>query len=311
VAAEHHGVKSIIAAFFANLGIAVAKFVGFLFTGSASMLAESIHSVADTGNQGLLLLGGRMARRRATEEHQFGFGRERYFWAFVVALVLFSFGSLFSLVEGIDKLRHPHAVESLGWALAILGLAMVFEGLSFRTAMRESRPLKGSRTWWGFIRTARVPELPVVLLEDSGALVGLSFAFVAVTIAAVADAPVWDAIGTLCIGALLGVIAVVLAVEMKGLLIGESALPETQETIRRAVVSAPHVVGLIHLRTQYLGPDELLVGVKVAFDPTLTVAELAVAINQVEANVRAEVPIARPMYVEPDVLGDDPAPEVD
>jgi cation diffusion facilitator family transporter len=311
VAAEHHGVKSIIAAFFANLGIAVAKFVGFLFTGSASMLAESIHSVADTGNQGLLLLGGRMARRRATEEHQFGFGRERYFWAFVVALVLFSFGSLFSLVEGIDKLRHPHAVESLGWALAILGLAMVFEGLSFRTAMRESRPLKGSRTWWGFIRTARVPELPVVLLEDSGALVGLSFAFVAVTIAAVADAPVWDAIGTLCIGALLGVIAVVLAVEMKGLLIGESALPETQETIRRAVVSAPHVVGLIHLRTQYLGPDELLVGVKVAFDPTLTVAELAVAINQVEANVRAEVPIARPMYVEPDVEGDDPAPEVD
>jgi cation diffusion facilitator family transporter len=311
VAAEHHGVKSIIAAFFANLGIAIAKFVGFLFTGSASMLAESIHSVADTGNQGLLLLGGRMARRRATEEHQFGFGRERFFWAFVVALVLFSLGSLFSLVEGIDKLRHPHAVESLGWALAILGIAMVFEGFSFRTAMRESRPLKGSRTWWGFIRTARVPELPVVLLEDSGALVGLSFAFVAVTIAALADAPVWDAIGTLCIGTLLGVIAIVLAVEMKGLLIGESALPETQETIHRAVATSPHVVRVIHLRTQYLGPDELLVGVKVAFDPTLTVAELAEAINQVEANVRAEVPIARPMYVEPDVLGGDPAPEVD
>jgi len=305
-----HGVKSIIAAFFANLGIAVAKFVGFLFTRSSSMLAESIHSVADTGNQGLLLLGGRMARRDANTRFQFGFGRERYFWSFVVALVLFSLGSLFALWEGFQKIRHPHTVESLGWALGILGVAMVLESFSLRTALRESRPLKPSGSWWRFIRTAHVPELPVVLLEDSAALIGLVLAFVAVTIAAVADAPVWDAVGTLCIGLLLGVIAVILAVEMKGLLIGESALPEDQDLIRHAIDASPHVERIIHLRTQYLGPDELLVGVKVAFDTALTVPELATAINEIERNVREVVPIAWPMYVEPDVIDERAAPPV-
>ena len=190
-----HGTKAILAAFFANLGIAIAKFVGFAFTRSASMLAEAIHSVADTGNQALLLLGGRLARREADERFQFGRARERYFWSFVVALVLFSLGSLFALFEAYEKIRHPEEIKSPGWAFGILGFAIVLEVFSFRTAINESIPIKADRTWWQFIRTSRNPELPVVLLEDLGALVGLVFAFVAVLIAVVADAPIWDGIG--------------------------------------------------------------------------------------------------------------------
>jgi cation diffusion facilitator family transporter len=294
-----HGTKAILAAFFANLAIAIAKFVGFAFTRSASMLAEAIHSVADTGNQGLLLLGGRMARLEADEQYQFGRARERYFWSFVVALVLFSLGSLFALFEAYEKLRHPHEIESPAWAFVILGLAIVLELFSFRTAIVESLPLKGERTWWQFVRSSRHPELPVVLLEDLGALLGLVFAFGAVTIAVVADAPIWDGIGTLAIGILLGVIAIVLAIEMRSLLIGEAARPAEYAKITNAIAGAPHVEEIIHLRTQHLGPDELLVGAKVLFADGLDTDQLASAINVIEARVRAEVPHAKPMYVEP------------
>jgi cation diffusion facilitator family transporter len=296
-----HGTRAILAAFFANLGIAIAKFVGFVFTRSASMLAESIHSVADTGNQALLLLGGRLARREADDRFQFGRARERYFWSFVVALVLFSLGALFSLFEAYEKLRHPEEISSPAWAFGILGIAIVLESFSFRTAIVESRPLKGDRSWWQFVRTSRSPELPVVLLEDLGALVGLMLAFGAITIAVVADAPVWDGIGTLLIGILLGVIAVILAIEMKSLLIGESARPEELRKIREAIDGSPHVTEIIHLRTQHLGPDELLVGAKVLFDDGLDTDGVAAAINDLEVRVRAVVPHARPMYVEPAV----------
>ncbi|MCP3976684.1 MAG: cation transporter [bacterium] len=298
------GTKAIIAAFFANLGIAIAKFIAFGFTRSSSMLAEAIHSVADTGNQGLLMLGGRLARREADDRFQFGFGRERYFWSFIVALVLFSIGSLFAIYEGIEKIRHPHEIESPIWAFLVLGIAIVLEAFSFRVAVRESRPLKGQATWWNFVRHARIPELPVVLLEDLGAMIGLIFAFASVTIAVVFDAPVWDGIGTLAIGLLLGVIAVVLAIEMRSLLLGESATPANLEKIRAAIVSSPGVVNIIHLRTQHLGPEELLVGAKVAFDPDLDVKGIAAAINEVERRVREQVPMARPMYVEPDVFAE-------
>jgi len=304
-----HGTKAIVAAFFANLGIAIAKFIGFAFTRSASMLAESIHSVADTGNQALLLLGGRLAGREADERFQFGRSRERYFWSFVVALVLFSLGSLFALFEAYEKLRHPEGINSPAWAFGILGVAIGLEGFSFRTAINESVPLKGDRTWWQFIRTSRSPELPVVLLEDLGALIGLALAFIAVLIAVIADAPIWDGIGTLAIGLLLGAIAVILAIEMKGLLIGESARPEEMDRIRGAIESSPGVDQLIHLRTQHLGPDELLVGVKVLFDPSLDGAGLAAAVNEVERRVRAEVPHAHPMYVEPAVHPDRYVPD--
>ena len=168
-----HGTRAVIAALLANVGIAVAKFVGFVITGSASMLAESIHSVADSGNQCLLLLGGRRARREADEAHPFGYGRERYFWAFIVALVLFSLGGAFAIFEGIEKIRHPHEVESPAVAIAILLFAVALETYSFRTAIVEADKIRGDASWWQFIRRSKNPELPVVLLEDLGAEIGL------------------------------------------------------------------------------------------------------------------------------------------
>lgn len=291
--------KAILAALFANLGIAIAKFVAFVFTRSSSMLAEAIHSVADSSNQALLLLGGRLARRDATDEHQFGFGRERYFWSFVVALVLFSVGSLFALWEGVEKIRHPHEISSPLWAISVLSIGIVLEGFSFRTAIVESNRIRGSASWTAFIRRSRTPELPVVLLEDLGAMIGLVLALAAVSIATVFDAPAWDGIGTLSIGVLLGAIAVVLMVEMRSLLLGESAGKADAAAIRAAISSTEGVERLIHLRTQHIGPDELLVAAKVQFDPGYTTAELTAAIGRVETNTRRAVPIARPMYVEP------------
>ncbi len=294
--------KAIFAAFFANLGIAVAKFVGFLITSSAGLLAEAAHSLADTGNQALLLLGSKRAQKGATAEHPFGYGRERYFWAFVVALVLFSAGGLFALYEGIQKLIHPHEAESLGVAVVILVFAMCLEGFSLRTAIKETRHVKSETTgWWRFIRTAKQPELPVVLLEDVGAMIGLVFALTGVLLAHFTHNPRWDAAGSIAIGALLVVIAAVLAVEMKGLLIGEGASAETVAVIRSSLESAPHVNQLIHLRTEHLGPDELLVAAKLEFERSLTIEGLADAIDGAEAVLRARVPIARLVYIEPDI----------
>lgn len=296
-----HGKKAIVAAFLANLGIALAKFIGFLITRSSSMLAESVHSLADTGNQGLLLLGDRRAGRAADERHQFGYGRERYFWAFVVALVLFIGGAVFAIYEGIEKVLHPHELESPAIAIAILVLAIGLEGFSFSTAVREANPLRQGRSWPRFIREARSPELPVLLLEDSGALVGLSLALTGVVLSVVTDHPVFDGISTLAIGVLLAFIAVVLAVEMKSLLIGESATGADAVAIRSALEDDAGVVSVIHLRTEHLGPDELLVATKLAFLPQLTLAELAAAIDAAEVRVRSAVPAARLIYIEPDL----------
>ena len=298
-----HGTKAVVAALLANAGIAVAKFVGYIITGSGSMLAESIHSVADSGNQGLLLLGGRRAARQADAAHPFGYGRERYFWAFIVSLVLFSLGGAFAIFEGIEKIRHPHELESVGVAIVILVLAIGLESYSFRTAIVESNKVRGDASWWEFVRHSKNPELPVVLLEDLGAEVGLLIALGAVTTAHVTGDPLYDAIGTLTIGVLLTCIAVFLAIEMKSLLMGETAAPKVQETIRTCVEGDPEVVRLIHQRTQHLGPEELLVAAKVAFVEGLGVPELAAAVNRVETAVRAAVPSARIMYIEPDVVG--------
>ena len=293
--------KAIIAAFFANLGIALAKFAGFALTASASMLAEAVHSVADTSNQGLLILGGRRSRRAATPMHPFGFGRERYFWSFIVALVIFSLGALFALFEAEEKLRHPHEIESPLVAVAILGVAIVFESFSLRTAVHESRAVKGDASWWSFIRHSRGPELPVVLLEDLGALVGLAFALVGVVLADVTGNARFDAVGSLAIGLLLAAIAIVLMIEMKSLLMGETATEDTERTIRHAVERRPPVRRLIHMRTQHLGPEELLVCLKVELDGTLDASTVVTAINDIEAEVRRAVPAARIMYVEPDL----------
>ena len=296
------GTKAIIAALLANLGIAISKFAGFVITGSSAMLAESVHSVADSGNQALLLLGQRRSRRRATPTHPFGYGRERYFWAFVVALVLFTLGAVFSVYEGIHKLQHPEELESAGVAIAILAVAIVLEAFSFRTAVVEANHVRGDEGWVAFIRHSRAPELPVVLLEDLGALVGLALALGGVGLTIVTDDPMWDAIGTICIGTLLGIIAIVLVVEMKSLLIGEGAKPEEEAAIRQVIESAPSVNELIHMRTEYLGPDELLVGAKVAFDRDLSVDELARAVDALESGVRERCHQVGPMYIEPDVV---------
>ena len=312
-----HGKKAVFAAAAANLGIALAKFVGFLVTGSSALLAETIHSVADTGNQGLLLIGARQASREADEEHPFGYGRERFFYAFVVALVLFSLGSLFALYEGVQKLRHPHELDSPLVAVGLLLVAVVLESLSIRTALHEARPLKGDIGWWTFIRRAKNPELPVVLLEDLGALIGLAIALVGVALVEITGNADFDAVSTLGISVLLGMIAVVLAHEMKSLLIGESATAATVREIRGALRDAPAVRRLIHLRTLHLGPEELLVGAKVELDPHLDVEQVAAAIDETEQRLRDAVPIARVVYLEPDVFDPvrldtaHPAPGVD
>ncbi len=302
--------KAIFAAFFANLGIAVAKFAGFLVTGASSMLAESIHSLADTSNQGLLLLGGRTAARPPTPEHPFGYGRDRYFWSFVVALVLFSVGGLFALYEGVSKLRDPHELTSPAVAIVILGVAVVLEIFSLRTAIRAARPEKAGRSWVAYIRRSKSPELPVVLLEDLGALFGLVFALVGVSLAVITDEPRFDGAATLAIGLLLVTIAVILVIEMKSLLIGESATPEQQVAIRAQIEAGDDVRRLIHMRTLHLGPDELLVAAKIELGPSLEAAAIAGAINEAEQRVRSAVPIARVIYLEPDLYasGDRPAP---
>jgi cation diffusion facilitator family transporter len=295
------GTKAIIAALLANAGIAVAKFIGYLVTGSSSMLAEAVHSVADTSNQGLLLLGGKRAQRAATAEHPFGYGRDRYFYSFVVALLLFSLGSIFAIYEGVHKLEHPEPLTSPLVAVIILVVAIALEGFSFRTAIGESRELKGQSTWWQFIRQAKAPELPVVLLEDFGALVGLVLALLGVGLTVLTGNPVFDALGTVAIGLLLGVIAVILIVEMKSLLIGEGA---TQPVLRRIVGElecCDPVERVIHIRTQYLGPEELLVAAKIALVPMIRIEEVARAIDAAEQRVRTAVPEARLIYLEPDL----------
>nr|WP_218888779.1 cation diffusion facilitator family transporter [Saccharopolyspora hordei] len=289
-----------MAALSANAGIAAAKFTGFLFTGSSSMLAESVHSLADTSNQGLLLLGQKTAQRKPTEEHPFGYGRDRFFYSFVVALLLFTLGSVFAIYEGVHKIQQPEPLTHVWAAVLILLVAVALEAYSFVTAIGESRQLKGELSWWQFVRQATTPELPVVLLEDLGALVGLVLALCGVGLTAVTGNPVWDGIGTTCIGLLLGVIAVVLIVETKSLLIGEGA---SRELLAEIVgeLERGKVEKVIHIRTQYLGPEELLIAAKIGMAPSLSVAQVATEIDEAEARIRAKVPAARLIYLEPDL----------
>jgi len=296
------GSKAIVAALAANLGIAVTKFLAFALTGSSSMLAEAIHSLADSGNQLLLLLGGRRARKEATPLHPFGYGRERYVYAFIVSVVLFSVGGLFALYEAYHKWHDPHPIEGRWWwvPVAVLLAAIVMEGFSFRTAIAESNQVRGNRSWPEFIRTARAPELPVILLEDFAALVGLVLALFGVGMTLLTDDGHWDAVGTAAIGVLLVTVAVILAIEMKSLLVGEGATPEHVRAIRTALVG-PGVGSVIHMRTLHLGPDELLVAAKIGVEGADSAAEVARAIDAAERRVRDAVPIARVIYLEPDL----------
>ena len=299
---DHSSRRAIIAAFLANLGIALSKFAAFALTGAASMLAEAIHSLADTGNQGLLMLGGKRSLRPADEVHPFGYGTLRYFWAFVVALVLFSVGGLFAIFEGIEKLLNPHKLEDPRIAIAVLLVSMVLESFSLRTALRESREDRRGKSIYQFVRRTKIPELAVVVLEDIGALIGLTFALIGVTLASVLDEARWDAAGSLAIGVLLVIIAIVLAIEMASLLVGEAATPEVVEKIRTILGAHDDVVRVIALRTQHVGPDDIMVNTKLEFEPTLTVARLSEVVNELEVEVRTAEPKAHTIFIEPDVF---------
>jgi cation diffusion facilitator family transporter len=302
------GTRAILAALAANLGIALTKFVAFLLTQSSSMLAESIHSVADSGNQLLLLIGGRRASRTATPEHPFGYGRQRYVYAFLVSIVLFSVGGLFAIYEGAHKWQHPEPIEGTWWwvPVAVLVVAIGLESYSFRTAIVESNRTRGGRSWVQFVRTAKAPELPVVLLEDTAALFGLVFALFGVGLTLLTGDGRWDAVGTLLIGVLLVVVALVLGVEMNSLIIGESADADAVAAIRSALVGGG-VESVIHMRTMHLGPEELLVAAKIAVRPSVEAADVASAIDEAERRVRQAVPIARVIYLEPDIRRPAPA----
>jgi cation diffusion facilitator family transporter len=295
------GSKAIIAALLANLGIAVTKFIAYLFSGSSSMLAESVHSLADSGNQALLLVGGRRARRQASTSHPFGYGRERYVFAFVVSIVLFSVGGVFSLYEGVEKLTHPHPLEVPWLPVLVLVIAIILESFSLRTAIVESLPHKGTGSWMQFVRHSKAPELPVVLLEDLAALLGLVFALVGVGLTIITGDSVWDGIGTIAIGLLLVLVAIVLGIETKSLLVGEGASVEDLDRIRNVINAHPSVESLIHIKTLYLGPDEMLVAAKVSFPRETKLAEMARHINELETTIRESVPVARVIYLEPDI----------
>jgi cation diffusion facilitator family transporter len=296
------GNRAIVAALFANIGIAVTKFTAFLLTASSSMLAESIHSVADSGNQLLLLVGGRRAQRAATPEHPFGYGRERYVYAFIVSVVLFSVGGLFALYEGYHKLQHPEPIDAWKWVpVLVLVVAIGLESYSFRTAILESNEVRGGLTWVQFIRRAKAPELPVVLLEDFAALIGLVLALFGVGLTLITDDGTWDGIGTVAIGVLLVCVAVVLAIETKSLLLGEGATPEAVARIEAALLADDAVQRIIHMKTMHLGPDELLVAAKIGVAGTDSAAEVARTIDAAEARIRAVEPVARMIYLEPDI----------
>ncbi|MEU6096543.1 cation diffusion facilitator family transporter [Streptomyces sp. NPDC047079] len=298
------GTRAIVAALGANLAIAASKFVAFAFSGSSSMLAEGVHSLADSGNQFLLLIGGRRSERAATPQHPFGYGRDRFIYAFLVSIVLFSVGGMFAIYEGYEKIRHPHQLEHWYWPVGVLVFALIAEGFSFRTAIKESNELRGKLSWVQFVRRAKAPELPVVLLEDFGALIGLVLALGGVGLALLTGDGIWDGIGTACIGVLLVLIALVLAAETKSLLLGEAAGLDVIKKIEAATVDGETVTGIIHMRTLHLGPEELLVAAKIAVRHDDTAAQVAAAINAAEARIRAAVPIARLIYLEPDIYSE-------
>lgn len=295
------GKKAVVAALLANVGIAISKFIAFFFTGSSSMLSEAIHSVADSSNQVLLLIGNKRAQQVADEKHPFGYGRRRFVYGFIVAMVLFLIGGLFSLYEGLHKWQRPEPLDDWWIAVLVLIVAIGLESFSFRTALREANKSRGKRSLVAFVKDARQPELPVILLEDAGALVGLVFALIGVGMAVLTGDGRWDAVGAMAVGTLLVIIAIFLALEMATMLVGESALPEEVAAIRAALESAPLVERVIHLRTMHVGPDELLVGAKIAIRHSETAAGIVAGINEAERAMRAAVPSAKYVFIEPDL----------
>ena len=303
------GTKAVVAALVANSFIAVTKFGAWALTGSASMLAEGVHSVADTSNQVLLLRGGKAAAQEANAEHPFGFGRARYINAFLVAIILFSLGGLFALYEAFHKYEevaagHPNELLEGPWwwvPIVVLVAAIIAESFSFRTAIRESHAVKGAQSWPRFIKTSKSPELPVILLEDFAALIGLVFALFGVGLSLLTHDGIWDVVGTALIGVLLILVAITLAAETRSLLIGEAATAEAVSDITAALSSADGVERVIHLKTLHLGPEEVLVAAKIAVESTVSAQRVAEVINNAEVAIRAANPMVTALYLEPDI----------
>ncbi len=295
------GTKAIVAALLANLGIALTKLIAWALSGATALLAEGVHSLADSGNQLLLLLGGKKAKKKADSAHPFGYGRERYVYAFVVSIILFSVGGVFSIYEGVAKFQHPEPLELWWLPMLVLVIAIVLESFSLRTAVKESNPLRGDATWMQFIRRAKAPELPVVILEDTAALLGLVLAFIGVGLTVLTGDSIYDSLGTIAIGVLLVVVAIILGIETKGLLVGEGASVKDVQAIEKAIIAGGETDGIIHMKTLYLGPDELLLGAKLAFQAEMRFSEVAQAIDTIEVRVREAVPATRVIYIEPDV----------
>jgi len=293
--------RAILAALLANIGIAITKFIAAAISGSASMFAEAIHSVADSGNQFLLIIGGKRAKRAATATHPFGYGRSRYIYAFMVSIVLFSIGGMFSLFEGVSKLSEPHELENAWLPLTVLGVAIVLESFSLRTALHEAKKARGKTSLVQYIRHAKSPELPVVILEDIAALLGLVFAFAGVSLTVLTHDPIYDAYGTLAIGALLILVAIILGAETSSLLVGEGATADDTTLIRDALEVVVGKGAVIHMKTLYLGPDELMLGAKISVAKGATGEEIAETINAAEESVRNAVPATRVIYLEPDI----------
>ena len=299
------GKKAIVAALLANVGIAIAKFVGFLVTGAASMMAEAIHSVADTSNQILLLIGDKRAEKAPDRTHQFGYARNIYFYGFIVALVIFLLGGVFSVGEGVNKIMHSLQGTEEGGnhlvAIIILVVALALESFSLATAVKESKKVKGDDSWWQFIRHTHEPSIIVVIMEDSGALIGLVLALIGVSVSWATGNHLWDGVGALCIGILLIIIAIVLIVEMKSMLIGESLDEQDFDRLVAALESVPQVQRVIYCQTEYLGPAEVLVAAKIGVPPELSSAELARAIDEAEAAVRRTDQKRYRIFIEPDI----------
>lgn len=300
-ARPHDGMGAVLAAFLANVGIGISKFVAFILTGSSAMLAEAVHSVADSSNQVLLYLGSRKAKKAPTRDHPFGFGRAHFLYAFMVSIVLFSLGGAFAVFEGVEKIMHPKMIDAPIVAYVVLIISIILEGSALRTALKEAKTFKPKgQDWWEFLRRTKSVNHIVLALEDSAALIGLSFALLGITLSIVTANPVFDGIATLFIGLLLASVAVILFREVQSLLIGESVNVMSERTMKKIAMSVDNVNQVVDLKTLYTGPSEIFIAMKITVDEDEDVRTVSRAIDEIEAKLRHTFPIARLIYIEPD-----------
>ncbi len=292
---------AVLVALAANLAVAAAKLGAYLITRSSALLAESLHSLADSANEVLLLVGARRSSRPADKRHPFGHARFRYVYAFLVSLTVFWIGGVFAVVEGIAHLASSEPIEDPRWAFGVLAIGALLDGWSLRTTLRSGRSAKGPMTWRQLVRVTKAPELIVIFLEDLGALIGVAIAAIGVALATVTGVVVWDAIASIAIGVLLMAIGLVVNRETQSLLLGESATADVEKTIRDAIATTDGIDGVVNLRTIHLGPDDLVIAAAITVDGAMGATEITRSIVDAEASVRAAVPFRTVIYLEPRV----------